>query len=327
MNRPAREPSSEAPTDPWSEAFPVPARPLDPRPFLPTFDHRHHHVDLRVAGDEVVGTLDACLLPPFLAWAEAEGLGSVVEGTVPAPAVAVRGVRLRGAPTARAERVTELRVGEPVEVVVREGRWLRVRTAADRYLGWARATAVAPGRYEATHRVAALRGHLYTGPRVQCEVVGRVAWGDRLQVRDEMRGWSEVRLPDARTAFLLSELLAPVDEVPNAAPLDTWESLLGTPYLWGGGTAWGIDCSGFVQLLTRMAGGDLPRDADEQFAAGTRVEAPRPGDLVCFRGHVGLYLGDDRMAHASGRAMRVVETEAFATPDDRERFLGFVRPV
>lgn len=311
--------------EPVPDDVPVPARTFDARAFLPSFDDRHHHVDLRVAAGSLVGTIDAALLPRLLEWAEEEGLDAVVDGVVPAPAVVARGVRLRAAPGAHAAAVTEVRLGAEVEIVAREGRWRRVRSGSDRYLGWMHVRDVANGSYGATHRVSALRGHLYAAPRVQGDVLGRVAWGDRLQVRDEVRDWSEVRLPDGRTAFLLSDLLTPADALVRVAPTESWRSFLGTPYLWGGGSAWGIDCSGFVQLLHRMAGTEIPRDADEQFAFGTRVDAPEPGDLACFRGHIGLYLGEDRMAHASGRAMRVVETEPFTSAKDRERFRGWVR--
>lgn len=300
-------------------------RAVDPHAFLSDYDARHHHVDLRRWAGTVVGTVDASLLERAMAWADGEGATAVIDGVVPEPVTVARGTRLRLHAGESTAAVTEVRMGTDAAVVARREGWCRIASGPERYLGWLRAGDLAPAGYGATHRVRALRGHLYAAPRVQADVLAPVAWGDLVRVREGSSEWSEVRLPDGRAAFLPGDLLAPLDESPGGSPTRDWSAFLGTPYLWGGGSAWGIDCSGFTQLLYRMAGVDLPRDADEQFAAGTPVDEPRAGDLVCFRGHVGLYLGEDRMAHASGRAMRVIESAPFPTDEDRERFLGWVR--
>src|SRR6056297_137712 len=307
-------------------AFAAPVVRVDHAPIVPEYDARHDQLELRAAGRVLAGSVDAAHLETVRAWAHAEGLDAdAVRAVVPELAAATRARLLRGAPVPSAEAVTEVRLGAPVEVVAREGGWRKVRTGPDRYLGWIHEDALAPQGPEATHLVTQLRSHAYAAPRVQGEVLAELAWGDRVRVRSDEGAFAEVALPDGRTAFVPAPALTAWHDVRPGDPLDAWRGFLGAPYLWGGGSAWGLDCSGLVQLLFRMAGVEVPRDGDEQWDAGREVERPEPGDVVCMRGHVGLYLGDGRMAHASGRAMRVVDTPVIDGPKDEERFLGYVR--
>lgn len=298
---------------------------VDPALLLSGYDARHHHLELRRAGRDLAGAVDAWAVDAVRAWAVREGLHARLEAVVPRPAVVARAGRLRAGPTHAAAAVSEVRLGEAVEVVAEEGAWRKVRTGPDRYLGWTPVERLATSAPEPTHAVTMVRSHVYAAPRVQGEALARLAWGDRLRLRAEGDGFHEVLLPDGRQGFVPAPALTPITDVPARPPLETWRAFLGTPYLWGGGSAWGVDCSGLVQLLFRMAGREVPRDADEQHAAGRAVETPEPGDVVCLQGHVGLYLGDDRMAHASGRAMQVVDTPALTSAEDEARFLGWVR--
>lgn len=83
------------------------------------------------------------------------------------------------------------------------------------------------------------------------------------------------------------------------AIVDAAYSQLGTPYVWGGTTPYkGLDCSGLTQYCHRMAGISIARTSGAQGASGTRVTNPKPGDIVCYSGHVGIYIGNNKMIHA-----------------------------
>ena len=122
--------------------------------------------------------------------------------------------------------------------------------------------------------------------------------------------------------------------------LDTAQGFLDTPYLWGGMTEEGIDCSGLTQIAYRVHGYTIPRDADEQFTQLEQASSPttlQPGDLLFFGPtpdrvtHVMLYAGDDRVIHASSAAKRVVTQGMRPTAPDyharRDRYLGARRVI
>jgi cell wall-associated NlpC family hydrolase len=211
-------------------------------------------------------------------------------------------------PSLRTEQVTQLVLGETAEVLAVEGTWLRVRTVADQYEGWAH------------------RGYL-----LECDAAAAARW------RAEADGWSEgaevdtpagrrrlpvraraalehgrVRLPDGVSGSLVQGHILPMAEVARAAaavPAERWaaQAFAGVRYEWGGVTECGVDCSGLVQTTFAARGVSLPRDSAAQSRAGEEValEAVRPGDLLFFSengrsvSHVAFAATGDCLVHST----------------------------
>jgi gamma-D-glutamyl-L-lysine dipeptidyl-peptidase len=168
-------------------------------------------------------------------------------------------------------------------------------------------------------------------PREEAERVTELLEGESVRVEEERDGWALIVTSYDYPGWVRAEVLAGREGDPVAEA----RSYLGTPYLWGGMTERGIDCSGLVHMAYRRLGLLVPRDADQQEAAGTEV-APddlRPGDLVTYGDerettHVAFWLGDGRILHATGRegVQSVVEE---AEPEElratRRRLVRFAR--
>lgn len=289
------------------------------------FDRRHDLFEIRRNGNLLTGRADAAIAGSIRRWADERNLTVALEAVTAEPGVVTAQTLLRSDPSPRGVAVTEALLGQPVDILRAEGDWRLVRTRDDRYLGWIRADRVRIGSARPTHAITAVRAHAYALPRVQGEVLARLSWGARIRHLATHGDWHEVRLPDGRGAFVVAVACTAMAEIETVDPLEAWDRFLWTPYVWGGSSAWGIDCSGYVQLLHRMAGRSLPRDADQQARAGTRVDRPEAGDLAIFPGHIGIMLDEQRIAHASGTAMRVTVDVLGETPHLTDRLEGFVR--
>jgi len=171
-------------------------------------------------------------------------------------------------------------------------------------------------------------------PRDDAEQVTQVVRGEPLVVEEEREdGWARIRTAYDYPGWLRSDALASAGDaswMPAEAvgdPVDEARSYLGTRYEWGGMTERGIDCSGLVHMAYRRTGRLVPRDADQQEAAGDEVAEPdlRRGDLVCYDGHIAFWLGDGRILHSTQRegADGVVEEQQPA--ELRPRFRRYVR--
>ncbi len=211
--------------------------------------------------------------------------------------VAVPCLQVRREPGHTYELVSQARLGDPV-TLLQEGPngWL-LRTPDGRVGYGKRSNLRAGDGWSPTHRV--------TAPLVTVTAsdgaVFQLSAGSRLVAL----GGDEFALPDGRECRVPPGCVRPCDDrgTPGGV-LAFARRLLGLPYLWGGATSWGIDCSGLVQLAHAVEGVSLPRDADQQQAATAPIATTAeltPGDLVFFPGHVGLALGDDEYLHASAQ--------------------------
>ncbi|MCJ2016986.1 C40 family peptidase [Methylobacterium sp. E-065] len=211
---------------------------------------------------------------------------------------------LRRAPAPDAGLDTEALLGDAVTLYDAANGFAFVQLARDGYVGYLPANSLGPAGPEPTHRVTALRTFLYPEPDLKRPVLAHLSFGVRLVVTGATGAYLETP-----GGYVFARHCAPVaDHAPDYA--GTAARLVETPYLWGGRTTLGLDCSGLVQLCLDAAGLACPRDADLQErdlgqALPLALTGLRRGDFVFWRGHVGLMLDPETLIHANGHHMAV----------------------
>lgn len=217
-------------------------------------------------------------------------------------------------PQLDAERVTEALSGETVAVFERARGWVWGQLERDGYVGYIPESAVMAGARDMTHIVTAFATFMYAAPDIKSEAISTLSLN------------AQVAAADSRDRFLRLQSGAYVIEA-HTAPIGTWagdyvavaERFIGVPYLWGGRTSAGLDCSGLVQMGLIAAGLPCPRDTDMQRARlGRAIDITpaltglRRGDLLFWQGHVGIVTDGLHLLHANAHHMAVVREPILA---------------
>lgn len=195
-------------------------------------------------------------------------------------------------------RVRQLLLGDGFTVVDRDGGHVFGFAVKDGYCGWLPQDAVAP-RPAPTHWVASVGTHCYSEPRVQ-RAEFALPMGAKFRVVGQ-----EGRFARLEDGFVPAAHLRALGDW-FSDPVAVAEGFLGTPYLWGGNSRDGIDCSGLVQVAFAACGIAVPADSDLQEAVGTGVSGYlQRGDLLFWAGHVAMVVDAARLIHANGFTMSV----------------------
>jgi gamma-D-glutamyl-L-lysine dipeptidyl-peptidase len=229
-------------------------------------------------------------------------------------------VGLYAEPSTDSEQVTQGIMGQRIVIEQEDGEWLRVQTW-DGYHGWIRSRFVirSAARHPSIARIKTLFSDALKSPDAQSEIHTKLVITTELELLHPGDPYIHVRLPDGKEAWLAREDVDIMIGDQSAPSEPTGEKIvraakrfLGIPYLWGGTTPFGLDCSGFTQLVYKLSGINLLRDARIQADDPRCVSVDKPdaaaGDLVFFAGgdnktrvtHVGISCGDGTFVHAAG---------------------------
>jgi hypothetical protein len=230
---------------------------------------------------------------------------------------------IRSQPDHASELVTQVLMGTPLKILETRDKWFHVQTP-EQYTGWMDAgglqllTEQELNRWKGSDRYLfnSLSGYAYNSPSMKGEIVTDLVLGDLFEIESSARGYYKIHVPDGRTGYVKKSGCISYNDwsipEPNISSIiSVARKMMGTPYLWGGTSDKGADCSGFVKTAFYANGIILARDASQQALYGQPVDFTdmnnlQPGDLLFFGSsaqhitHVGIYLGKGEFIHSSG---------------------------
>lgn len=229
-----------------------------------------------------------------------------------------------------AELATQATMGTPLKVLKKQDAWFLIQTP-EKYISWIDAAGltlmseqeIITWYQEDKAIFTSLFGHVYDSEK-ETEIVSDLVAGNIMLTKNEYQNHLQISLPDGRLGFVRKDLMMPYEtwletrETSAEKLIQTAKSMMGVPYLWGGTSVKGVDCSGFTKTIYFLNGEIIPRDASQQVHEGEEVDVNKNwqnlevGDLLFFGSkasddskervvHVGMWIGDNSFIHSRGR--------------------------
>ncbi|MDF2118050.1 NlpC/P60 family protein [Roseiarcaceae bacterium H3SJ34-1] len=220
---------------------------------------------------------------------------------------------LRARPDEAAAWDTQVLFGEDVLVFDEADGWAWVQLLQDGYVGYLGATSLAPAQMPITHKVQAPRTFVYPSANIKLPPIMALPLGAQVTIAHDDGTFAQVRGLVPGPGFIWSRHLRAHD-ADESDLVDVARRFLFAPYLWGGKTSLGLDCSGLIQIALQACGIPCPRDSDmigrdvgQALDPAAALRHARRGDLFFWQGHVGMMSDDETLLHANGFHMQVVE--------------------
>ncbi len=239
-------------------------------------------------------------------------------------------VKLLKEPDLQSETVTEGKMGEAIEILEVHGKWLKIKTLWDNYPGFVPKESVLELDWEVKEPLitASLSSIVYQENKIQSPFLQILPIGIKLRLLEDGEKWLKVELPDRTSGYIQKgdivnyKVFSFESEPQLRNSLVKWAEKFenSVPYVWGGTSSFGADCSGFVQHLFRLHNLPLERDASQQgqgkYIQNIKREEILPGDLLFFTnyGHVGLAISHFEFIHATTNKKPVVQVSQIDDP-------------
>jgi cell wall-associated NlpC family hydrolase len=198
---------------------------------------------------------------------------------------------------------TQLLYGEAIDIYDHAGKWAWIQSVTDGYVGYIQTDHLAATDHAPTHRVTNIGTFVYPAATYKMTPQKTLSYGSLVSVASEKDGMSLL----SGGGYVPTTHLAPIEFHGDETVAEAFR-FLGIPYLWGGRSHVGLDCSALIQLVLQSCNYKAPRDSDlQEKHLGRPIDRDdvQGGDLVFFRGHVGLMVDDSTLIHANDRAMAV----------------------